>query len=393
MSEEEHSQEQGRSSASKVEDNLSQTRVVKVVSPNADELRRKLQAREAQQTKMGNTVTIKPQETTTSAGASGRGKKYITVNKHSAMSLKATCEAAEKDPYELKERVARGAESVLYRAVCGSFTFCAKSIRNGWSWMFGGRPSSGEGEKLENVKYDTKIRHIKNEYAVGKHLAEEGDIPIVRIYAMRPVKRLGIEVGYDLLMEYLNGHDLSDKVLHSILPFEDKVRVFYQAVSALDYVHRKKVVHLDIKPSNFMLVDGKVKLIDFGVSVMKGYKAQALTGTTGYMSPEQICKGVVDERTDIFALGVSFNVFFGGRPLMQPQEEMLTKTARQDAKYNMESNVMPMVHDIPDLIQCPELGDIIRQCTIPCLEKRTPNCALLLRQIKQFCINQNIFLN
>jgi serine/threonine protein kinase len=125
------------------------------------------------------------------------------------------------------------------------------------------------------------------------------------MFGLRKVKRFGIELGYDLLMEYLDGHDLGDKVVGRVLSTEDKIKVVFQSVQALDYVHKHKLVHLDIKPSNFMLVKGSVKLIDFGVSVAIGHRANAVTGTGGYLSPEQVCKDVIDEKTDIFALGVT----------------------------------------------------------------------------------------
>ena len=124
--------------------------------------------------------------------------------------------------------------------------------------------SKGVEEKLDNVSYKTKTRHIQNEYAISQILNEDNAMPIVRIYSLRRVRRFGIELGYDLLMEYLSGHDFGDKILGKVLPIEDKIRVIYQAVQALSFMHKKRVIHLDIKPSNFMLVSGKVKLIDFG---------------------------------------------------------------------------------------------------------------------------------
>jgi len=253
-----------------------------------------------------------------------------------------------------------------------------------WTSILGGGYANGEGGKLSNVKYDTKVRHIKNEFAISRRFSDQdvNDPPVVRIFSIRPVKRFGIEVGYDLLMEYLDGHNLADKVVQTNLDLADKIRVLYQASAALDYVQSKKVVHLDIKPSNFMLVNGRVRLIDFGVSVCKGFKSQSVTGTAGFMSPEQICKGTFDERTDMFAFGIAFAAFFGGKILNQPQEKLTSKEMRNEAKYKLETDEKPaLLGDIPELVNVPEIAELLRKCTIPRLDKRLPNCALFSSEL------------
>ena len=285
----------------------------------------------------------------------------------------------------------RGAESVLYRSVCGSFTFCAKAIRNNWNKLLG---SVGKtSEKLDNVAYHTKVRHLQNEFAISQMLNEDGQMPIVRIYALRKVTKFGIELGYDLLMEYLTGHDLGDKVLNKVLPLEDKIRVMYQAIQALAFLHKKKIIHLDIKPSNFMLVNGKIKLIDFGVSVTSGYQSKAITGTGGYLSPEQICKDTIDERTDIFALGIAFGVFMGGQPLSQPQDELLTHQARNEARMHMNQSDIPALGSVPGLEEMPLISEAIRSCTIMRRDKRMPSCNALLAKFREAAETYGIILN
>lgn len=340
--------------------------------------------------------TTKPVNNPTSYQTSSRlnasQRHYLRPSDNQNRNNKAAKDAAETDPYELKEMMARGAESVLYRAVSGAFTYCAKSIRNGWSKVLGSQGANNGKAKLENVSYKTKVRHILNEYDVSQRLVGDGVIPVVRVFALRKVKSFGVEVGYDLLMEYLQGHDLSDKILAKILPLEDKVRVMYQAAQALSYVHMKKIIHLDIKPSNFMLIDGKIKLIDFGVSVANGHHSRAITGTGGYLSPEQICRDTMDERTDLFAFGVTFACFFGAKPLVQPQDELLTKQAKQEAIYNMDHTEEPAVREVPMLQDLPELADCIRQCTIMRRDKRMSSTHVLLGLIRERAEKYNITL-
>ena len=328
--------------------------------------------------------------TTSSLMANLSRRRYLNRNDE-LRTAQAMKNAAANDPYEIKEVMARGAEAVLFRSVCGSFTFCAKSIRNNWNKLLGSAAKTSE--KLDNVAYRTKTRHIQNEFAISQMLNEDGHMPIVRIYALRKVTRFGIELGYDLLMEYLSGHDLGDKVLNKVLPLEDKIRVMYQAIQALAFLHKKKVIHLDIKPSNFMLVNGKIKLIDFGVSVMSGYQSKAITGTGGYLSPEQICKDTIDERTDIFALGIAFGVFMGGQPLTQPQDELLTHSAREEARMHMNQSDIPALTSVNGLNEMPLIAEAIRNCTIMRRDKRMPSCNALLAKFREAAETYGIVLN
>ena len=290
--------------------------------------------------------------------------------------------AAEKEDYKILEEVAKGAESVLYAGMVGGHRVCVKAIRNVLNKIVGASTTRGQVEKLTNVAYHTKLRHIQNEYKVSQKLFSEKEMPVVHIYALRKVTFLGIELGYDLIMELFNGMDLGEKELQKKLTLEEKIRVVYQCVKALDYLHKYGFIHLDIKPSNFILHNGVVKLLDFGVSVQSGYKPKAITGTGGYLSPEQICKETLDEKTDIYALGLTFAVLFGGKSLQQPQNELLSKQFRLDAKYHLDHDEMSVITELPELSELPDFAQIIKECSIPRREKRPANCQALIAKIK-----------
>ena len=290
--------------------------------------------------------------------------------------------AAEKEDYKILEEVAKGAESVLYAGMVGGHRVCVKAIRNVLNKIVGASTTRGQVEKLTNVAYHTKLRHIQNEYKVSQKLFSEKEMPVVHIYALRKVTFLGIELGYDLIMELFNGMDLGEKELQKKLTLEEKIRVVYQCVKALDYLHKHGFIHLDIKPSNFILHNGVVKLLDFGVSVQSGYKPKAITGTGGYLSPEQICKETLDEKTDIYALGLTFAVLFGGKSLQQPQNELLSKQFRLDAKYHLDHDEMSVITELPELSELPDFAQIIKECSIPRREKRPANCQALIAKIK-----------
>ena len=113
-----------------------------------------------------------------------------------------------------------------------------------------------------------------------------------------------------LVMEYVDGLNLSEllaRVEEGILTHNEATHMLASVASALAYAHENGALHLDIKPTNIMIDrTGAVKLADFGMATLAsaaGY-GDARGGTVGYMPPEQIVGGLVDERTDIFSLAV-----------------------------------------------------------------------------------------
>ncbi|MHC1777588.1 MAG: SUMF1/EgtB/PvdO family nonheme iron enzyme [Lentimicrobium sp.] len=122
-----------------------------------------------------------------------------------------------------------------------------------------------------------------------------------------------------IIMEYLEGSDLSERLKKGERFSGDKLRDWWnQIVEALHYTHSKGVVHRDIKPSNiFLTVDGKIKLLDFGIAKIKGSitatQTGARMGTLLYMSPEQVKDSKnIDYRTDIYSLAVTFYHLLAG---------------------------------------------------------------------------------
>ena len=123
-----------------------------------------------------------------------------------------------------------------------------------------------------------------------------------------------------MTMEFIDGKNLTAHTRPSGLMDRSQVlEIIYNVCFALDYIHKKGYVHLDIKPSNIMLTAiGEVKLMDFGISrLLKDMPApQGMTGSLYYMSPEQIDPGrKLDFQTDIYSLGVvAYQLLTGKRP-------------------------------------------------------------------------------
>jgi eukaryotic-like serine/threonine-protein kinase len=124
-----------------------------------------------------------------------------------------------------------------------------------------------------------------------------------------------------MLMEFVEGVTLEQKLKEGILPVEQAVDYISQALSALDYAHKHGVIHRDIKPANMMLTPmGLVKLMDFGIAKGSTDQRLTMTGTTMgslyYMSPEQIQGAAhIDSRADLYSVGVSlYELVTGKRP-------------------------------------------------------------------------------
>ena len=124
------------------------------------------------------------------------------------------------------------------------------------------------------------------------------------------------EFGYDdagpfLVQEYLDGEDLEAKI-RRLDPIPQDVRLGYllQIARALEYAHKKGVLHRDVKPANVrVLHDDRIKILDFGIAKLSGAETQLtrsgrILGTAGYLSPEQIKGEPVDARSDVFSFGV-----------------------------------------------------------------------------------------
>ena len=138
-----------------------------------------------------------------------------------------------------------------------------------------------------------------------------------------------------LVMEYVEGKTLRELLKANAIEFEQALDIALQVGQALQAAHEVGVVHRDIKPENIMIRrDGYVKVLDFGLAKIANTREQnadyqrkssssmdttpgLIMGTTAYMSPEQLRGQAVDQRTDIWSLGVTlYEMLTGVQPFV-----------------------------------------------------------------------------
>jgi len=131
-----------------------------------------------------------------------------------------------------------------------------------------------------------------------------------------------------LVMEFIDGTVLRNFMP---MPWQSAVPVVLQILEALDYAHRRGVLHRDIKPENILIDhEGTVKVMDFGIAHALGAarltRERVVIGTLEYMPPERILNREMDQRSDVYSVGVLlFEMLCGRLPFVNESEYELLR--------------------------------------------------------------------
>ncbi len=190
-----------------------------------------------------------------------------------------------------------------------------------------GKGGMGKVYRVLDKKLNEEIalKLIKSEIASDKKTLErfQNELKLARKISHRNVGRmyelLDDKGGHYITMEYVSGEDLKSFIRRSgQLAIGTSIRIAKQVCEGLSEAHRLGVVHRDLKPSNIMIdKEGNARIMDFGIA--RSLKEKGITGagvmigTPEYMSPEQVEAKEVDQRTDIYALGVILYEMVTGR--------------------------------------------------------------------------------
>jgi serine/threonine protein kinase len=167
-----------------------------------------------------------------------------------------------------------------------------------------------------------------------------------------------------IVMEYIDGQELREKIKTSPLSTEEILKITYQIAEGLYAAHNKGIVHRDIKSSNIMITrDGQVKIMDFGLAKLAGQsmltKSGTTLGTVAYMSPEQARGEPVDQRSDIWSLGVIIY-------------EMITGQLPFKGEYD-QAVIYSILNEEPEAVNTeipPELSKIISKSLMKDVKQR-----------------------
>jgi CRP-like cAMP-binding protein len=227
--------------------------------------------------------------------------------------------------YSIIEKIAVGGSSIIYRGV--------HSVLN--------IPVA-----IKMLKHELAMEHdftelFKNE---AKTIAQLNHPNIVKVY--------DIEERYKtifIIMEYLDGMLLKNMLLDMPKPSLSRILdITMQVCYGLEYAHNHGIIHQDINPANiFVQSNGQVRIIDFGLACYLGCVDSnfLFPGTLFYISPEQLRGDPIDERTDIYSLGITvYEMITGNKPF-----------SGNDMKSVMNAH---MNEDIPDTrVMLPDLPD------------------------------------
>ena len=258
-------------------------------------------------------------------------------------------------PYEIQARIGAGGMGEVYRA---------RDTRLGRDVAIKVLPENLSADAELKQRLDREARAISS--LNHPHICTLHDI--------------GSQDGADfLVMEFLEGQTLSDRLSKGPLPLEQVLKIGAEIADALEIAHQQGIIHRDLKPANIMLTKAGAKLMDFGLAKPKvSIGAQAVSpftpstptmnlasltsasspltqkgsivGTFQYMAPEVLQGTEADARSDIFSLGCVLYEMLTGRRAFEGKSQLSVFTAILEKDPDPVTNTQPLTPQMLDLV-------------------------------------------
>jgi len=160
-----------------------------------------------------------------------------------------------------------------------------------------------------------------------------------------------------IVMDCYDGQTLREIISSGLLPVDEAIDIAIQIGKGLARAHEEGIVHRDIKPANIIITDrGEVKILDFGLAKLAGQvqltKDSSTLGTVAYMSPEQLSGKEIDQRTDIWSLGILlYEMLIGELPFKGEYEQAITYAILYEEPKALQ-NIPVELQDVVGKVLC-----------------------------------------
>ncbi len=226
------------------------------------------------------------------------------------------------------------------RVLFSRYEFKEKIGSGGWGEVYRGWDRKLEREvAIKEVPLSfLSLDEILNE---GRAIARLNHPNIVTLFDLEVTSRSCF-----LIMDYSPGVSLEEAVRRlGPLPLEAGIYLFYQYLKGLEYAHSNQVIHGDLKPGNLLVLpNGQGKITDFGLAVIQGNNFPRKKGfTPSFAPPEVIKEGLLDEKSDVYSLCLSFYTALTGKNPFQAD----TREATIYKVFN--TYPMPLARKVPEI--------------------------------------------
>lgn len=239
--------------------------------------------------------------------------------------------------------------------------------------------------KDHKLNRNVAIKVLKNEYSKDKNFVSKFRVEAQSAASLIHPNIVNVyDVGEDdglyyIVMELIEGITLKNYIeKKGQLSVKETISIAIQIANGIECAHNNQIVHRDIKPQNIMISrEGKVKVTDFGIA--RAASANTINGnamgSVHYISPEQAGGKYVDEKSDIYSLGITMFEMLTGRV---PFDGESTVTIALKHIQNNVPSIKEFISDIPVSIE-----KIVLKCTQNKVDKRYPKISLLIADLKR----------